>query len=128
MSAIGTNELNLQYQQHSNSCYMNVYENKNIHIICIQLLHVLKSANAPLYLFDSIIKWAKNSVSNQNVDFITDIIPTCKQVLVDRAKMYSIQALALTSTSVILQDQVNRSTLYFIFSHNVFILCLVIKI
>ena len=127
MSAIGTNELNLQYQQHSNYCYMNVYENKNIHIICIQLLNILKSENASLYLFDSIIKLAKNSVSNQNVDFITDIIPTCKQVLVDLAKMYKIQALALTSTSAILQDQVNSSTLYFIFSHNVFIFCLVIK-
>ena len=87
------NELNVQYHQHSNSGYMNTYENKKIHIICIQLLHILKSANAPLYLYDSIIKWAKNSASNHEINFMLDKIPNRKQVLIDLAKMYNIAGL-----------------------------------
>ena len=47
------NELTVQYQQHSSdSGYMNVHENKKIHIMCIQLLHISKSANAPLYSYN----------------------------------------------------------------------------
>ena len=67
---------------------------------------------------------SKNSVSILNDDFITDNIPTSKQVLIDLAKMYNIAGLYPFK----LRGSGQQVNIVLLSLNNVCILCLVIKV
>jgi hypothetical protein len=55
------------YNPSFNNCFLNM-DAKNV-AAKVELLKILNTAKAPLYLFDHIITWAKNSVNQYDVDF-----------------------------------------------------------
>ena len=55
--------------EHSQQETQSLYIDQNQLNINIKLLHILKRAKAPLYLFDQIVDWAQDAVNQYDVDF-----------------------------------------------------------
>ena len=64
-------ELLEQQKVHAGSGYYESLQNDSVHNSQIELMFLLKKARTPIYLFDQIIKWAKNAAQYNNVDFMT---------------------------------------------------------
>ena len=67
----------------------------------IQLLKLLQDANVPLYMFDSIINWAKNVQKDEAVDFSDPRISLSRDVLLKRIKLQcGLQSLRSTTIAM----------------------------
>ncbi len=66
------NELQSLQQKHIESGYNDIFDNQKVHQSQIELLNLLKKANAPLYLYDEIVDWTKKSIMSHNIDFASN--------------------------------------------------------
>jgi hypothetical protein len=54
----------------------------------VKLLHILKQAKVPLYLFDQVLDWAKDAAINHNVDFKSNNLLSRSKTLQHLKKKY----------------------------------------
>jgi hypothetical protein len=75
------NILLARYRNYNSTAIRYCIENNDIHSSCINLLQILKKSNSPIYLYDQIIQWAKNSSLVYNINFQEMNIPNRKQII-----------------------------------------------
>jgi hypothetical protein len=79
------------YAKYSNSGYRFAIDNEGVYSACIELLYILKRSNAPLYLYDQIIQWAKTAMQTHNVNFATNSIPNRSQIVESCKKQFDLK-------------------------------------
>jgi hypothetical protein len=79
------------YMKYNSSGYRFAIDNEGVYKACIELLYILKKSNAPLYLYDLIVQWAKKATATYQVNFTMNCIPSRSQIIESCKKQFDLK-------------------------------------